>query len=205
MAIDTQRLRLRPVTPADVDSLHELDSDPNVMRFVNGGRPTARDTIAEWVVPRSQTQFRTHGTGMWTARLRRGGDFIGWVQLRLPRHSTVRELELSYRFDQRVWGHGLAAEAAGALIAVTFLSTDTERIFASTHSDHNSSQAVMRKLGMRLSPAGLSARQLSGHDDEHDVEYEILHEQWAAARGRRAVRPPAGRHRRPTSTTGMPA
>lgn len=205
VAIDSERLRLSPVSPEDVDHLYALDADPEVMRFVSGGEPTHRDTLADWVVPRSQAQFAVHGTGMWTASLRRTGEFVGWVLLRLPRHSTEHELELSYRIARQHWGAGFATEAAAALIAVTFLSTDTRRVFASAHPDHAASHRVMRKLGMRLSPISLSSEYLSGHRVDDDVEYELLRDQWAATRGRHALDRGAGRHRRTNGTAGMTA
>ena len=40
--LETERLVLRWFTEDDVDNLVELDGDPDVMRFVNGGRPTPR-------------------------------------------------------------------------------------------------------------------------------------------------------------------
>ncbi|MCA1648072.1 MAG: GNAT family N-acetyltransferase, partial [Chloroflexi bacterium] len=43
--LETNRLILRQFTEADVDNLVELDSDPDVMRHVNGGRPTPRTQI----------------------------------------------------------------------------------------------------------------------------------------------------------------
>lgn len=184
MPIESDRLRLQPVTAADVDRLTELDADPVVMHYVSGGVPTDRATIADWVIPRSQAQFAAVRTGLWTISARRGGEFIGWVHLRSPRHTAARELELSYRLHRRFWGAGLAAEAATALIAVTFMSTDTDRIFASTHVDHAASQRVMTKLGMRLAPAALSAERLSGDAVDGDVEYEILRDHWFATRGR---------------------
>ncbi len=188
MAIDSERLRLRPVSRDDTDRLIGLDADPEVMRFVSGGEPTRRTTIEDWVIPRSQAQFRTHGTGLWTITARRGGEFIGWVQFRVPRHSAARELELSYRLHRRFWGGGLAAEAATALIAITFATTDIDRIFASTHTDHAASQRVMAKLGMRLSAGSVSPEQLSPDNQGADVEYEIMRDQWLQARGRHVAR-----------------
>jgi RimJ/RimL family protein N-acetyltransferase len=40
--LETERLALRPFAEADVDHLVDLDSDPEVMRFLGGGRPTSR-------------------------------------------------------------------------------------------------------------------------------------------------------------------
>jgi RimJ/RimL family protein N-acetyltransferase len=36
--LETERLRLRQFTAGDVGNLVELDSDPEVMRYINGGR-----------------------------------------------------------------------------------------------------------------------------------------------------------------------
>jgi len=42
---------LRRFTVADADDLVELDSDPEVMRFITGGRPTPREEIVSEVLP----------------------------------------------------------------------------------------------------------------------------------------------------------
>ena len=49
--LETERLRLRRFTAEDADLLVELDSDPAVMRFITGGRPTARAEIETDVLP----------------------------------------------------------------------------------------------------------------------------------------------------------
>ena len=43
--LETDRLLLRRFTAADVDLLVDLDADPDVMRHINGGRPTPRAVI----------------------------------------------------------------------------------------------------------------------------------------------------------------
>jgi RimJ/RimL family protein N-acetyltransferase len=49
--LETERLVLRQFTNEDIDNLVELDSDPEVMRFINSGRPTPRDEIENDVLP----------------------------------------------------------------------------------------------------------------------------------------------------------
>ena len=44
--LETSRLILRPITKDDLDDLVILDSDPDVMRFINGGIPISREAIA---------------------------------------------------------------------------------------------------------------------------------------------------------------
>ena len=58
--LETERLVLRRFTEADVDNLVELDSDPEVMRFINGGRPTPRDEIENDVLPAFLGYYERH-------------------------------------------------------------------------------------------------------------------------------------------------
>lgn len=50
--LETGRLVLRAFTTADTDHLLALDNDPEVVRFINGGRPTSREAIGTRVLPR---------------------------------------------------------------------------------------------------------------------------------------------------------
>jgi len=49
--VETERLVLRHFTEVDADNLVELDGDSEVMRFINGGRPTQRDEVESDVLP----------------------------------------------------------------------------------------------------------------------------------------------------------
>lgn len=53
--LETDRLVLRAFTAADIDHLLALDNDPEVMRFINGGRPTSRESIETRTLPGSCT------------------------------------------------------------------------------------------------------------------------------------------------------
>ncbi|MFZ2511893.1 MAG: GNAT family N-acetyltransferase [Gordonia sp. (in: high G+C Gram-positive bacteria)] len=199
MHLFTSRLLLRPVDAADVDLLAALDADAEVMRFVSGGVPTPTARVADWVIPRMQLQQQEYGTGMWLAFDAHTMAFVGWVQMRTPRHSGALELELSYRLRRETWGHGLAREAASALIAAIFTSTPTTRIFAGTDVDHHASRRVLEALGMRLA-ADTDAAALTRRDA--CLEYEILRSVWAVGRGRGAA---VSATAPPTSRSGMTA
>ena len=45
--LETPRLILRQFTKDDVDNLVTLDSDPDVMRFINGGIASSYEAVAE--------------------------------------------------------------------------------------------------------------------------------------------------------------
>ena len=85
--LETARLLLRRFTEDDVDNLAELDSDPDVMRFINGGRSTPREEIESDVLPGFLGYYeRFSGYGFWAAVEKSSGRFVGWFHFR-PTHS----------------------------------------------------------------------------------------------------------------------
>jgi len=81
--LETERLVLRQFTEADVDNLVELDGDPDVMRFVTGGKPTPRDVIETEVLPAFLGYYeRFAGYGFWAAIEESTGEFLGWFHFR---------------------------------------------------------------------------------------------------------------------------
>ena len=102
----TARLSLAPVREADRESLIALERDPEVMRFLNGGRPTPDGGEAEgasFLTPRGGEDY------VWAARERRSGAFVGWFSLRPAAEGAA---ELGYRLRRDAWGRGLASEGA---------------------------------------------------------------------------------------------
>ncbi len=50
--LDTARLSLRRIDAGHLDDLVELDSDPEVMRYINGGTATPRRVYADTLLAR---------------------------------------------------------------------------------------------------------------------------------------------------------
>src|SRR4051794_2029291 len=115
--LETERLVLRRFTADDVDDLVELDSDPDVMRFINGGRPTPRDEIESDVLPAFLGYYaRFAGYGFWATIEQATGQFLGWFHFRPAKGSPPDEVELGYRLRRAAWGNGYATEGSRALV-----------------------------------------------------------------------------------------
>ncbi|TMJ19940.1 MAG: GNAT family N-acetyltransferase [Alphaproteobacteria bacterium] len=67
----------------------------------------------------------------------------------LARKPGERETELGYWIARPFWGHGIATEAARALIANARESLRLNRLVAGHFTDNPASGAVLRKLGFR--------------------------------------------------------
>ncbi|WP_091202527.1 GNAT family N-acetyltransferase [Micromonospora narathiwatensis] len=182
--LETERLVLRPFTDDDVDHLFALDNDPDVMRFINGGRPTSRDTIRARTLPRLLHDHACLGTrGYWAAEEKPTATFLGWFEFRpLDEHSRA-VVELGYRLNKTAWGKGYATEGARALIGKGFTDLGVERVTANTMAVNTRSRRVMEKAGLSF------LRDFTGdwpdaiEGSEHgEVEYELTRTDWEQRR-----------------------
>jgi Acetyltransferase (GNAT) domain len=100
--LETERLVLRRFTMADADNLVDLDSDPEVMHFITGGRPTCREDIVARVLPAFLGYYERFAEyGFWAAMEKSTGEFLGWFHFR-PRDGSLRDQpELGYRLCTR--------------------------------------------------------------------------------------------------------
>ena len=148
MDLRTERIVLRRLTADDVDDLVELDSDPEVMRFLTNGRPTPRAVIADEVLPAQLRVYaRFPGLGRWAATDRATGAFLGWFAL--DPGEDGREAELGYRLRRDAWGRGLATEGSRALVAYGLRDVGLARVWAQTMAVNAASRRVLEKAGLR--------------------------------------------------------
>jgi RimJ/RimL family protein N-acetyltransferase len=161
--LETERLRLSPLTEADLDDLVELDGDPEVRRRV--------DPLGI-IIPVERNERRTYEWerfvspgGFYGTRERIGNAFVGWFQLE-EAPDRDGEAELGYRLRRNVWGLGYATEGATALVAHALDVLGYRRVFAHALNDNPASIRVLENAG--LTPVGpWSYRDMPG------VEYAI--------------------------------
>lgn len=188
--LETERLRLRRFTHDDTNALVALDSDPEVMRFLNGGVPTPRALIESEVLPRFLGSY-THGDGfgVFAAIEKATGEFLGWFGFQPRENAEAGEIELGYRLRRTAWGKGYATEGARALIRRGFTDLGVQRVMATTYQDNLPSRRVMERAGLRfvrayrMAPEELEAEAtsfVSADDlwDGDDVEYALKRSDW---------------------------
>ncbi len=185
--LTTARLRLRRFTGDDVPRLVELDGDPEVMRFLTGGRPTPPATVRDEQLPRILAGYDRHpGLGRWAAEDTVDGTFLGWFALDPSDDGTGPEL--GYRLRRAAWGRGLATEGARALVDHAFTIPEVRRVWAQTMTVNVRSRAVLAKAGLRyVRTFHLDWPDPIAGTEHGEVEYELL---------RPDHRPPCGPGRR---------
>lgn len=148
VALETARLRLRPLCHEDLDALHELYGDPEIMRFITGeprSLAKTRERLAEHI-----DDHRRFGFGLYATELKTTGKMIGRCGL-LPAESAIGlEGELAWMFKKSCWGRGLGTEIGLALLDFGLERPGVARIWAKAHRENHRSIAIMKRLGMRL-------------------------------------------------------
>jgi RimJ/RimL family protein N-acetyltransferase len=178
IVLETDRLTLRQFTEADVDNLFELNSDPEVMRYITGGKPTPRAEIRDNIIPFHLRYYeRSDGLGTWAAQARSTGEFLGWFHFR---PGSGEGAELGYRLRRGAWNKGYATEGSRGLIRKGFTDLGVDRVFALTMTVNTASRRVMEKAGLKLVRTfpydGPAAIEGSEHGE---VEYALTKTEWA--------------------------
>jgi RimJ/RimL family protein N-acetyltransferase len=167
------RLTLRRFTAEDVALLVELDSDPEVVRWVGQTEPTTAHVIEARILPAVLAWYARHPShGYWAAHETASGAFLGWFHYR-PARVTPHDLELGYRLRRSAWGKGFATEGGRALVAHGFDVLHDPCVVAHAFRDNRASTRVMEKIGM--------VRVREEHEDGAAVDwYGIDEAQWRA-------------------------
>lgn len=178
--LETDRLLLRELTLDDEQNIFELDSDPEVMKYLTNGAPSSREDVRSALL-RTLSLYKKHNSrfGFWAAIENRSGEFMGWFHFRPSKRDpdNVKRIELGYRLKKKFWGNGFATEGSRALISNGFRELGIDEVFAVTMKNNRASQRVMEKVGL------VFCREF--HNEEHpdsqelDVEYSVSKGRWS--------------------------
>ncbi|NMO52308.1 GNAT family N-acetyltransferase [Actinoplanes sp. TBRC 11911] len=202
----TPRLLLIPLADRHFELEVQLDSDPEVLRYI-WGRALERDEVLTSHTSRMARAAQVDGLGYWIAfgarhdaaapeRARHGtaapereedGEFVGLMMLP-PAHGPDQPddpevSDLGYRLLRRHWRQGLASEAARELLRHAFETIGQSRVIAQTMAVNRGSRGVMEAIGMRYVRTFHSSWNDPLPDAElGEVEYEMTRAMWAGPR-----------------------
>jgi RimJ/RimL family protein N-acetyltransferase len=159
VVVETDRLVLRRFTDTDADAelVYELDSDPEVMRYIG---PFGLPSVSAYR-ERIRTVWLAHYAhpkrGCFATHEKETGAFIGWFFLRRATEykfaieagwDRATDLELGYRLRRAAWGRGFATEASAALVGIALADPDVSSVVAAALVTNRASWRVMEKVGL---------------------------------------------------------
>jgi [ribosomal protein S5]-alanine N-acetyltransferase len=149
--LETERLILREFRESDVDGIFELDSNPNVHRYL-GNKPISTKEEAEKIVAGVLKQYTERGIGRWIMTDKETGEFLGWSGLRLNTEYNMngftRYYDIGYRILEQFWGKGYATESGKAAVNYGFEVMNLAAIYATTDIGNGASHKALLKIGL---------------------------------------------------------
>ncbi|MCQ8194773.1 GNAT family N-acetyltransferase [Streptomyces rugosispiralis] len=184
--LHTERVHLVPLSAEHLEYQVELDSDPEVMRYLGGA--LTRQQVEKELHEALADADRAAGLGYWAGFVE--GHFAGYWILRPPgpidQEPAEGQGELGYRLLRCHWRQGLGSEGSRELIRHGFEDLGLTRICAMTAADNTASRATMAAAGLQhVHDFRADPSDFPPGTDLRAVEYAIVREQWKGPNGRR--------------------
>jgi ribosomal-protein-alanine N-acetyltransferase len=144
--LETERLILRALSADEANSLHRISNEANVRRYLWDEEAISEATI-KGLIAQSDRMFSEEKIGVFGVRMRGREDLLGFCGF--VRLEGMEEPELWYELTEKVWGRGIATEAAQACVRYAFEEVGMERVIAGADTPNRASLRVIEKLGMK--------------------------------------------------------
>jgi RimJ/RimL family protein N-acetyltransferase len=146
-ALLTERLRLRPLTPDDRDSLLAILGDADTMRWYP--EPYDRAGVSEWI-DRAVASYGKLGFGLLGVEERESGEFLGDCGPTIQPVDGELFVELGWHVRRDRWGRGIAPEAGAACRDWVFAAFAPPCLISLIRPENRQSWRVAEQLGMTV-------------------------------------------------------
>lgn len=150
MFLETDRLFLRPYTMDDLDQLHKIVSQKEVMKYLPEDVMSLEETkrTLTWIIECYCKNTPQHIVKFSVGVFHKEEDrLIGWCGLG-PLEFEPSQIEIYYGLSQDYWSKGFATEAAKALLEYGFRVIGLNKIVAIVMPENIASKRVIEKMGM---------------------------------------------------------
>jgi len=145
--LETGRLVLRHLTPADAADVFAVFSDPEVMRYWDGVPMTAVEQASAYIAEIDE-HLRRRTLFQWGVVERTSGSVIGTCTL-LHVSMPHQRAEIGFALGSRHWGKGLATELVDAMLTFAFDRLLLHRVEADVDPRNERSLRLLERLGFR--------------------------------------------------------
>ncbi|MCX5726473.1 MAG: GNAT family protein [Candidatus Saganbacteria bacterium] len=148
MILETKRSVLREFQESDFEAVHKYASDPEVVRYMEFGPNTEKDT-RQFLQMRMQRQIeKPRRVYDFALVLKEGDQLIGSCGIVITQPEHI-EASLGYILNKDNWNQGLITEASRKIVQFAFQDLGVHRVFATCDPANIASYSVMGKIGMK--------------------------------------------------------
>lgn len=146
--LETERLRLRPLTEEDAEFMLELLNDPSFIRNIGDRQVRTLDGAKAYITNGAVASYTRNGFGLYLVELKESGESIGICGL--IRRNTLNDVDIGYAFLPGYWSKGYAIESALAMKQFAQEVVGLKRMVAVVDPENLGSIRLLEKLGMKF-------------------------------------------------------
>ena len=145
MILETDRLILRELMPADAPFIHRLLTDPDFLTHIGDRGVTTLEDAARAIPERYQAGYAKHGFGMWLVEGKAEGVKLGLAGL--VRREGLDHVDVGYALLPEARGRGYAGEAVRGVLAWA-AARGIAPVVAIVNPDNVASIRVLKGVGL---------------------------------------------------------
>ena len=171
---ETDRFIIRRLENQDIEAFHDMQGNPNVMRFV---KPTMNREESEQELARFIGYYVDYNIrfDIWAIDQKSSNEFVGICGVY---ENDQSESEIAYRLRESYWGKGIASEVTQGLIKYCFSHTNVKQLCAYVRLGNKGSIRILERV-MNFVKQYYAEK---GASDERF--YSLNKDQWEAKRDR---------------------
>ena len=159
--LETERLVLRWLTPADAPFILELLNDPGWLRFIGDRGVRTVEDARSYLLKGPIAMVERLGFGLYLTE--RKSDNVPMGICGLIKRDGLEDIDIGFAFLPAYTGKGYAVEAAIATMAYGKSTFGLKRIVGITSRDNVSSIKLLEKIGLKFE------RMVRMHKDDEEV------------------------------------
>ena len=153
LTLESERLIYRPFELSDAQVLFEMDSNPNVHKYL-WQKPTLDIDESIQIIEMLQKQYKENGIGRFATILKETGEFIGWTGIKFVNdhieNGNTNFYDYGYRLNEKHWNKGYASEATKIWLDYGFNEMNINEMNAYTHAENGASNHILSKSGFQF-------------------------------------------------------
>lgn len=166
LILETDRLIMREMRHEDAEALFEMDSNPNVHKYLWNKPFTTIEEIHNYI-EMVRSQYERNNIGRFSTILKETGELIGWTGIKYIddhiENGNTNFYDYGYRLNEKFWNKGYASEASKAWLEHGFYKMHLDVMNAYTHAENGASNHVLSKCGMKF---------MEDYIDEHGAPWK---------------------------------
>jgi RimJ/RimL family protein N-acetyltransferase len=146
--LETERLRLRNLSPADAEFMLRLMNEPSYIQNIGDkGVRTLADARSH-ILNGPVVSYEKFGFGLWLVELKDSRVPVGICGL--IKRDALEDVDIGYALLPEHWSKGYAFESASAVISYGRKKFGLKRVVAITDLDNQSSIRLLEKIGFKF-------------------------------------------------------